>query len=220
MEEQLALLSDLILILVESEGTIAELGAFASHPRLRQKLVPIIDLRFETERSFINTGPIAWVDAESRFGPTIYTHVESILAAAEEISARIDKIPSRGRLNSTQASVSLSEDLKRILFFLCDLVAVIGPATESHCRFYVEAIFGQVTVFSILGLLALGHSLGLLQKFDHESEVYFSRPLKGADYQSFLREDLFDVAEERARMLSTYQGITEASQLMQMQGGQ
>jgi hypothetical protein len=92
MESQLAELADLVIIIVESPGTFAELGAFSQSADLREKLLPIIDKRYESEKkSFIATGPVHWVDAESRFAPTIYAPFESILLGAEEILNRIAK---------------------------------------------------------------------------------------------------------------------------------
>lgn len=73
MEEQLAVLADIVIIVVESPGTIAELGAFCLSDALRTKLLPLSDIRFKDDKSFINTGPVAWIDSTSAFGPTITT---------------------------------------------------------------------------------------------------------------------------------------------------
>src|SRR4029077_14833460 len=73
MEDQLAGLADVVMIVVESPGTYCELGAFSLSPGLRKKLLPLIDARFKGSQSFINTGPVRWIDSESRYGPTIYT---------------------------------------------------------------------------------------------------------------------------------------------------
>jgi hypothetical protein len=44
MEAELAFLADLVVIIVESPGTFAELGAFSLSGPLRKKLLPIIDV--------------------------------------------------------------------------------------------------------------------------------------------------------------------------------
>jgi hypothetical protein len=56
-EEYLADLSDTILIFVESEGSIAELGAFTASDAVRPKVVAIINSTFD-ESSFISDGPV------------------------------------------------------------------------------------------------------------------------------------------------------------------
>ena len=74
LEEQIAALSTLILLIVESSGSIAELGAFSFIPSLRAKLHVILDGSFQKDRSFIMDGPVAMVDAESKAkgGPSRY----------------------------------------------------------------------------------------------------------------------------------------------------
>jgi hypothetical protein len=66
LEEQIAALSTLILLIVESSGSKAELGAFSFIRSLRTKLYVILEGRFQYEHSFIMDGPVAKVDAESK----------------------------------------------------------------------------------------------------------------------------------------------------------
>ncbi|MEO6390669.1 MAG: retron St85 family effector protein [Pyrinomonadaceae bacterium] len=63
MEETLAEMADMLVIIVESPGTFAELGAFSLSEPLRTKLLPILDIQFEGDDSFINTGPVKWIQA-------------------------------------------------------------------------------------------------------------------------------------------------------------
>jgi hypothetical protein len=43
MEEELAKLADLVIIIVQSPGTFTELGAFSLSPPLRRKMLAIVD---------------------------------------------------------------------------------------------------------------------------------------------------------------------------------
>jgi hypothetical protein len=47
-----------VAILVESPGTIAELGAFANHALLSNKMIVIVESKFKSAKSFISLGPI------------------------------------------------------------------------------------------------------------------------------------------------------------------
>jgi len=53
MEAELAALSDIVVIIVESPGTFAELGAFSLSDPLRKKLLPILDQKYRTGQSFV-----------------------------------------------------------------------------------------------------------------------------------------------------------------------
>lgn len=57
-EELLAELSDEIIIIVESVGTICELGAFTVKEEYMKKLLVINDKNHREDKSFINEGPI------------------------------------------------------------------------------------------------------------------------------------------------------------------
>ena len=59
LEGDLAYLSALILVFVESAGSIAELGAFCQTPVLNEKLFAVIEHRYQDEESFIKDGPVA-----------------------------------------------------------------------------------------------------------------------------------------------------------------
>lgn len=57
VEDELARLADVVIIIVESHGTFAELGAFSLNDHLRRKLLPILPLQHKAESSFITSGP-------------------------------------------------------------------------------------------------------------------------------------------------------------------
>lgn len=58
LEEQLAEAVDLIILLPESPGSFAELGAFSTQQALAEKTLVFRDGRFKTDKSFINHGPV------------------------------------------------------------------------------------------------------------------------------------------------------------------
>lgn len=55
-----------VVIVLESEGPIAELGAFANHEKLRDRLVVIVNKRYRKARSFIMLGPIKYLRQKTR----------------------------------------------------------------------------------------------------------------------------------------------------------
>jgi hypothetical protein len=55
-----------VAILLESPGTFTELGAFANHHKLKDKLIVVTDPAYGTQRSFINLGPIRYLQTNTR----------------------------------------------------------------------------------------------------------------------------------------------------------
>jgi hypothetical protein len=59
LEACIAALSTRILLIVESAGSMTELGAFSFDGRLSKKLYAVLDKSYEKDQSFIMDGPIA-----------------------------------------------------------------------------------------------------------------------------------------------------------------
>lgn len=71
LENMLADSVDAVVILLESPGAIAELGAFANHSKLCKKLIVIIDHRHKGTKSFIMLGPIKYL-RNNKYGKVIF----------------------------------------------------------------------------------------------------------------------------------------------------
>ncbi len=65
LENVLAESVDAIVLLPESPGSFAELGAFASNPNLVNKLICISNKRYKNKRSFLNYGPNRLIKASN-----------------------------------------------------------------------------------------------------------------------------------------------------------
>lgn len=209
MEDQLGQLADVLIILVESAGTFTELGAFSLNKLLRAKLLPIIDQSHKNDQSFINTGPIRWINKESRYKEAIFADFGTLLTSADEIDRRLAEIPRRGRLKEIEAIENLNDSPKHLLFLLCDLIAVTGPTLETHCQYYLQHILGKKPSWSLSSLLGLAISLELISTIPHpEWDKLYYRPMLNGQLESFQhRSGMFELAKDRARFLSVYQTI-------------
>ncbi len=201
MEEKLAHLADMVMVIVESPGTFAELGAFAISKPLRQKMIPILDSEHRNSNSFVRTGPVRWIDADSIFAPSIWTSLDSILESAADIDERIRKIPQQ----RAQSLADLASSPKHLVFFICDLVAVFGPCSTSHLEFYLSRLLPKTLVNPRLEL-GLGHALGLVESFEHEGTELYFRPLQDGRLPAFQKKRKYiDIPTLRAEMLAAMQ---------------
>ena len=130
LEEWLADFSDVVVILVESFGTVAELGAFSLSEPLRKKLLPILEKKYENDVSFINTGPVKWVDADSNYKPSIYTDFSTILTCMPEVIERFNRKPKRVFRNKIDTFGEHTLTLKEFLFFIVHIISSLGPINE------------------------------------------------------------------------------------------
>jgi len=64
LEMQIAEISTMILLIVESPGSMAELGAFTYVDRILKKLQVVMERRYQNKQSFIMDGPVAKIRAQ------------------------------------------------------------------------------------------------------------------------------------------------------------
>jgi hypothetical protein len=203
VEAKLAELADIVIVIVESPGTFAELGAFANSEPLRQKLLPLLDTIHRGQESFITTGPVRWVDSDSAFRPSLWLVLDRLLESVDQIEERIARIPTR----KAARVADLAASPKHLVFFICDIVAVFGPCPASHIKFAVQQIFGsrdpEIDVEMYLGL---GKAMRLLESFEHDGLAMFYRPLSQGRLPAFQRRrrDL-DIPSLRAQVISVMQ---------------
>jgi len=215
MEDDLAGLSDLVIIIVESPGTFTELGAFSLSPALRRKLLPIVDIHYRADRSFISTGPLRWVDAESLYRPTVYVPLVRILDGTTEFEQRIKQIPKP----EPASIIDLRTSRKHLLFFLCDLVSVIQPASAEVVEYYIDRIASSgKTSMDVSTLLALSVAMGLLTvkvvKVRGESETLFSAARPDALIRPYHHRKRLDLPSQRAAHVGVLLQIPEAAEAM------
>ena len=217
MERDLAALADLVLVIVESPGTFTELGAFSLSDQLRKKLLPIVDIKFKDSSSFISTGPLRWIDDESEFAPTVYVPLARILEAIDEIEERIKRIE---RTRAVKIS-DLASSPKHLLFFLCDLIAVIHPATIKMVEYYLERIAPSVLGSSIKvpTLLGLAVAMDLLHAkvviVDEEEETFFWPSKATAIARPFHHRSSLDLPSQRAAQAAVLLTVPEAIKVLQ-----
>lgn len=83
-------------LIVESPGSLVELGAFSNHDELSKKLVVVIDEKYRASRSFINLGPVRHLKSTSSSRVYYYSLIPGnvqeisyqICEAARQISAK------------------------------------------------------------------------------------------------------------------------------------
>lgn len=161
LEHEISDIADRIVIILESESTFCELGAFSGQ-KLRQKLVVVNSLYHKSTQSFINQGPI--IATEEAKGavlwypmintPTkdldgigaIYPQLKSVLA--HKVS-KVERV--------TFEALSTLHMNKYSLYFVHDLVLLCGPISYEELIIILKHLFPMAKSFdplkSLLGML-------------------------------------------------------------------
>lgn len=123
LENMLAESSHAVIIIVESPGSIAELGAFVNSEILRPKLIAIVNKKHRNDKSFIMLGPVAQLRNTRR--EAIITHDFNNLnipKLAEDLRRVVRSI-----IKDTRVDHSLNNPIRAQYFFLA-AVFVAEPA--------------------------------------------------------------------------------------------
>ncbi len=84
LENILADSVDAIVLIIESYGAVAELGAFAGSESLRKKSVCVVDRKYKLSKSFINYGPVRLLKDKGE-GVTLFVDYSKIGDTDESI---------------------------------------------------------------------------------------------------------------------------------------
>jgi hypothetical protein len=158
IEHQLADYADCVVIINESAGTLAELGAFASNDGIVKKLLVVNPREHKGRPSFINLGPIAKTDRQSLFKTTIYVDLPLASLSFDEILIRIEANAVKRRrqgvdFSDPQAWGKAPGKLRLLL--LQDVLNLFCPLSESELLRVMKTCFPHEYV-------KLGVELGLL----------------------------------------------------------
>lgn len=216
LEEWLASFSDVVIILVESSGTVAELGAFSLSNSLRQKLLPILSNEYAKDESFINTGPVKWVDNDSKFKPCIYANFDSILTAIPEIEDRIRYTASEYTRN-TKVHGRYRYTNKVLLFFLLNLLVSLGPISIEEIKDISKILIHYDDVNNIKFVLSVGVALKIYGVVDYDGEeYYYCNDFKKLFTADSTRRFLHLIQSRRSKSLSSLIYIKEYKQALSL----
>jgi len=125
LEDELASYVDLIVIPLEGQGTLAEIGAFTVNKKLLPKIIAINDVRYKNSKSFINLGPIDLILKHNS------NHLFYFNKGKETdiLSSLIDEINLKKYHKRYSYELENIFNLSRYLFYL---IAIFHPLTKKQ----------------------------------------------------------------------------------------
>ena len=125
LEDLLAKGVHCVVILVQSPGTLTELGAFTNHRDLKDRLVAVIDPSYKLKRSFIALGPIRYLKTQKKskviYSPMNDRYLDSLTRQIAQASLEISK--------HSSPSNDLSNPVASQKFFL-SMIFVFDPISR------------------------------------------------------------------------------------------
>ena len=132
---------DAIVLIPESPGSFAELGAFANDEKLRQKLICIIDKKYKKDKSFITQGPLKLVKQANRNG-IIYVDPNNIENEIDKLIVALKKVKKVSSKKSDRISLLQLDNFLLPSIYLLEpvsketLVTIVSSATDDTINSY------------------------------------------------------------------------------------
>lgn len=131
LEGLLAESVDAIVVIPESPGSFAELGAFANDKKLVKKLICVVDKSYKKHKSFINQGPLKLIRNENKFA-VLYIDTNKIKSEYTKLISALKKM----KKLSLKATDKLS--LLQLENFLIPAIYLLEPVTKKTLIFIVS----------------------------------------------------------------------------------
>ncbi len=138
LENLLAKSVHVIVIILQSPGTLVELGAFANHSLLSDKLVVLIDSRHQRGKSFVNLGPVRYLKDKTKshvsFTPLSHSNLKEIVKRVAELSRSVYRHSTRditleNPLASTEFYLSLVHTFEPLpRYSIPNIVSLLGAS--------------------------------------------------------------------------------------------
>ncbi len=122
LENLLAESVSAVVILPQSPGTFAELGAFSNHPKLKDRLIVVIDPHYEKSQSFIKKGPVRHLQKETKSAVIYHRMNTSDIASLSKVIVK----NTREIANLSPPTVDLTNPIASQEFYLA-LVLTLDP---------------------------------------------------------------------------------------------
>lgn len=175
-ERELASICSLVVIILESEGALVELGAFSQLSELSEKIIAICPSEHRTTVSFINFGILRFISAkkqssvrsypwETKNPATITQEVisDSIFDIEEELSA----LPKSQVLKVNQNS--------HMMVTICELVKMFIALKEGEIYDYVRTLGFSASREELRGKLFLLKEFRLIKMQNYSDSEFYMR---------------------------------------------
>lgn len=176
-EQELAGICSLVVIVLESAGSIAELGAFSQLPDLSEKIFAIKSRDFEAGAdliSFINLGILRFLkekqDSAVRNYPWNVSAPHSIedevvQDIVSDISEKLNQIPKTAVFDARLTT--------HVAVLLCELTSIFTAIRESEFASYLEYFDIKISRDDLRRKLFLLERFGLLKKEVYSDSTFF-----------------------------------------------
>jgi hypothetical protein len=175
-EADLASICSLVVVILESAGSLVELGAFSQFPDLSKKLIAVKSSGFSETPSFINLGVLRYLkERQSSCVKNYPWDIHSPTQIAQHviddvISDIADELSSLGKGQRFKAGLTT-----HIIVLICEIVRLMTALKESEILEYLKVFEIELSKEKLRSKLFLLEKFRLLDRVEYSDSVFYMR---------------------------------------------
>lgn len=176
-ETDLASICTLVVIILESEGSLVELGAFSQLPELSKKIIAIKSTDFNHDNSFINLGILRYIKVHNKKAVKIYPWTinkpqtitqETVNDVISDIQEYLKQLDSSNVLETTKLSHGI--------VLICEIINYFVLLKESEIlKFLLDFFYIKIGSEELKRKLFLLEEFKIIKKVEYSDATFFMR---------------------------------------------
>lgn len=186
-EDDIASISSLIIIFLESPGSLVELGIFCNRPEFYKKLLIIVSSQ-ETynEDSFIYLGPLQYIKSKAQSSVLTYPWPNSddikydndiLEDLCENIKSKLDTMPKTEQFNPKISG--------HLVLLISEIISLCFPIQLGEIELALSCLGLKVSQKEVKRYLYLLQKTGIVDLLTYSSNKYFYPLLKNKKWVKF-----------------------------------
>lgn len=179
-ESDLAGLAFIIIIIVESYGSIAELASFARDRKVNKKLLIIMNSCFYETESFIHLGPITYLETHVHNKANVFTwrtyvdngneYLDMESLQRHQIQDILKTINERLGMVSVEQTIDICNS-GHVILMICDIIDILRIARKSEITYILEN--NHIDIQYINKYLFILEKLKLIKKIAYSTDRFY-----------------------------------------------
>lgn len=172
-ENDLASICSLVVVILESAGSLAELGAFSQNETLRDKIVAIRSTEFSEDISFINLGLLRFIANSSDTAVKSFPwDVNNPTSIEDEVVKDVVEGINTELARAKKSKLIDVNHSTHIVVMICELIKLFRVLKEVEILKYLLEIGTDINSEQLKRKLFLMVRFGLLKIVEYESKFY------------------------------------------------
>lgn len=173
-EDDLAAIANLIVLIVESPGSIAELGAFSQRREIRAKMLVVVDQEKSAGKSFIARGLIKYL--KENYPKTIFVYPNVLFKTNHPSREIVEEVRNDviSRISNQPRKIQFHrEDNGHVIFLIHDLVDYFFCLKLHEIQEFLSDLGIPLSIERVKQYLFLMVKVNLVERYEYGDDVYY-----------------------------------------------